>query len=69
MSTPTDDGAAYAQLWLAELGAHTPQHGDGTLARYGLNLTEPARAARNSERLTQEGRRVRARSDGPGRRA
>jgi hypothetical protein len=58
------DAAAYAQLWLSELGAAVPEHHDGDLppgreTQFGLHLTEQGRARRHSRRLEMEGLRVR----------
>jgi len=56
----TDDPAGYAELWLAELGAHVPEHHDGQALAprekgFGLALPVHERARRHGERLDREG--------------
>jgi hypothetical protein len=60
-----DESDGYAQAWLAELGAHVPEHTiDGAappaLTRFGLDRTERERAALAGQRLAGEQRRARA---------
>ena len=60
---PSDDPEGYAALWLAELGAHVPEHRAGLALNprdpaFGMHLMPAERAARNGARLTDEGWRV-----------
>jgi hypothetical protein len=56
-----EDRAGLAELWLAEMGAWTPEAQDGVALaprerRFGLGLPEDERARRHSRRLRAERR-------------
>jgi hypothetical protein len=65
MTRQIPDG--YAELWLAEMGAHVPEHGLAPrVPLYGLGLPAHERARLHGERLEREpsaARAHRARTD------